>query len=247
MGNSALGSNLDCLIDHVVGLLQGRKNLELSCRTPLSLDDEQEQLKAVFEITQASHSYRDSGDYWLAAAHLIENVKYYQSTGDLGKCGCALLEVADCLFSSGESEIATECCEEAIPLIIRSGNHYSWARRMASIGELLLVAIALNSGGAHEAFAALRRARSRLTSKEVRTLLNEDAHRVSRKLIIAYRTGTREPLQELERIPPRRKRTEEKNLLVLLDEWRSQYGAIGMSIERLSLEKAKLDRSLHRE
>jgi hypothetical protein len=84
---------------------------------------------------------------------------------------------------------------------------------------------------------ALRRARSRLTLKEVRILSSEDAHKVSRKLVAAYKTGTYEPLRELERISPRRKRTEENSLLVLLDEWKNHYNAIRCALEKLPSSK----------
>nr|MDO8135134.1 hypothetical protein [Candidatus Njordarchaeum guaymaensis] len=239
MGNAASRDDLGSLIDCITALLDGRKNLKLSLKMPLNLDDEQEQTKVTFKIMQVSHSYKESGEYWLATAHLSENMKYYYSAGDLGKCGHVLLEIADCLFSSGESEISIRCCEEAIPLMIGSRDQYSWARRMAAVGELLLAAIVLNLSGVHEALIALRKVRSRLTLKETRILFNEDAHRVSRKLVTAYKTGTREPLQELERIPPKRKRTEERNLLVFLDEWTSQYNAIKSSLEKLPSNKRR--------
>jgi len=243
MGNAALRNDLGGLVGHITALLDERKSPKLSLKTPLTFDDEQEQTKVTFEIMQASHSYKESGDYWLATAQLTENMKYYYSTGDLGKCGHALLEIADCLFSSRESEISIRCCEEAIPLMIRSRDQYGWARGMAAVGELLLVAIVLSLSGVHEALVALRRVRSRLTLKEVRILFSEDAHRVSRKLIKAYKTGTREPLRELERIPPKRKRTEDRNLLAFLDEWTNQYNAIKSSLEKLPSNKDKPGKS----
>nr|MDO8097910.1 hypothetical protein [Candidatus Njordarchaeota archaeon] len=243
MGNAPLRSDLGGLIDHITVLIDGRKNLKLNSKTLLGFDDEQEQIKATFEIMQASHSYKELGNYWLAIAQLAENVKFFYSAGDLGKCGHVLLELADCLFSSGEFEISIKCCEEAIPLMIRSRDQYSWARRMAGVGELLLAAIVLGLSGVHETLVALRRARSRLTLKEARILFSEDAHRVSQKLIKAYKTGMREPLQELERIPPKSKRTEGKTLLALLDEWGNQYNAIRSSVEKLSLNKGESEKN----
>jgi hypothetical protein len=200
-------------------------------QTPCSINDVQKQIEAAIHLMEASRSHVESHDYWLAAAELLENLRYYLTVGELGKFGHVLLEIADCLFCADQFDISIACCVEAVPLLIRSKDHNDWARGMAAVGELLLASLVLSLNGPCEAVGSLRKLRSALTLKERRALSNEDAHRITRKLIDAYKTKNLAPLQELGRIPPRRKRTEQENLLDCLNEWMNHYAALRHSVD----------------
>lgn len=220
-------------IEHITRLLDEKKTMRIGVKSPCGFDDIQEQTKASFEFVQFAYSYMESGDYWLAIANFLEDLKYYRSLGEIGKCGHVLVEIADCLFSVKEWTASIECCEEALRLLVSGRDEHVWVRGMAALSELLLMAVALNSGGIDEALKTLRRVRSALTPGERRILSNEDAHRVARRLIIAYRAGSSKPLEELAEIVPKRKRLlEEQSLLALFHEWAKHYSSLKYLVEK---------------
>ncbi len=232
-------TDLHELINGLDKLLNDRTEGRLKKQNPCTINDVQKQIEAAIHLMEASCSHKESGDYWLATAELLENLRYYYSIGELGKCGHVLLEIADCLFCADQSDTSIACCVEGVPLLIRSRNHHDWARGMAAVGELLLAALVLSAYGPHEAVVSLRKLRSALTLKERRALSNEDAHRITRRLIAAHKSKNLAPLQELGKIAPRRKRTEQESLLTLLNEWMNHYAALRRSADTInSIEKS---------
>jgi tetratricopeptide (TPR) repeat protein len=230
---------LSDLSNYIMDLVSRRVKRGLIVKPPLSFEDLQDQIRSAINFMQLSNSQKGKDDYWLAAAYLVENLKYYSSVVDMGKCGHVLLEIADCLFSCGEVDASSACCNEAITLLLGVRDQYEWAQGMAATGELLLAAILINANGYKKAVEFLRKIKATLPPKERRALGGEDAHRVTHRLIAAYRTGTEKPLQELEGILPRRKRTEERNLYCLLIEWMSRYNAVKTAVEGISPEISK--------
>jgi hypothetical protein len=236
-------TDLDELMNGLDELLNDRTKRRLKEQNPCSINDVQKQIEATIHLIEESRSHKESGDYWLATAELVENLRYYRFVGELGKCGYVLLEVADCLFCADQFGISIACCVEAVPLLIRSRDHYDWARGMAAVGELLLAALILTLYGPHEAAVSLRKLRLVLTLKERRVLSNEDAHRIIRRLIAAHKSRNLEPLQELGRIAPSRKRTEHENLHSFLDEWMNHYAVLRRAVDMISsTEKSKGNR-----
>jgi tetratricopeptide (TPR) repeat protein len=239
MAKSLQFHGLSDLSDYIMDLVGKRAKRGLVEKPPLSFGDVQDQIRSAINFMQLSNSQKGKDNYWLAAAYLMENLKYYSSVADMGKCGHVLLEIADCLFSCGEIDASSACCSEAITLLLGVRDQYEWAKGMAATGELLLAAILTNANGYKEAVELLRKVKATLPPKERRVLGGEDAHRVTHRLVAAYRTGTEKPLQELEGIPPRRKRTEESNLYCLLIEWMSRYNAVKTAVEGISPEISK--------
>lgn len=222
------------LLDYIADLVAKNVKGELKEKSPLGRDDIQDQIRSAVEFMRLSESQKRKGDYWLALRYLVEDLKYYESIGDMGKCGHILLETADCLFSCGETTVSSVCCSEAIALLVGSRNEHEWAKEVAATGELLLTAVSLNVHGHKEAVQKLREVNARLPPKERRALAIEDAHKVARRIIIAYRTKTDDQLRRLSEINPRRKKTEEKNLHSLLIEWMGRYNALRDAVERIS-------------
>jgi hypothetical protein len=237
-------ADLRKLMNGLDELLNDRTKGRLKEQTPCSMNDVQKQTEATIHLMEAFRLHKESRDYWLASAELLENLRYYLTVGELGKFGHVLLEIADCLFCAEQFDISICCCSEAVPLLIRSRDHYDWARGMAAVGELLLTSIILCVNGPHKAAESLRKLRSALTLKERRALSNEDAHRITRRLMAAHKTKNFVPLQELGGIPPRRKRTEQDSLFGFLNEWMNHYAALGHSVDMIhGIEKSKRNHS----
>ncbi|WXG42532.1 MAG: hypothetical protein WED04_00235 [Promethearchaeati archaeon SRVP18_Atabeyarchaeia-1] len=225
-------SELSNSVMDLVGKKVGRRPGE---KPPLSLADVQDQIRAATEYMRLSDLCKEKSDNWFALAYLVENLKYYSSVTDMGKCGHLLLEMADCLFLCKETTLSSRFCREATTLLVGSKGQYEWAVGMAAIGELLLTAVLLSTENYKEASETLREFRAILTPKEKRLIASEDAHRVARRLLAAYRKRNLKPVQELEEIPPRRKRTEENNLHCLLNEWMGRYGSVKAAVERITV------------
>jgi len=224
------------LSEYVTSLVVKNVKGELKEKPPLAYDDVQDQIRSATEVMQLYESFKQRGDYWPALRYLVEDLRYYNFLGDTGKSGHILIEIADCLFSCGEVTLSSSCCSEAISLLVGENSGYDWAREIAATGELLLVAVSANALGYKEAKQKLREVDARLSPKERRALAAEDAHRVARRMIAAYREKSGEQLQRLSEISPRRRRTEGKNLLSLLLEWMEHYDAIRSAAERISPE-----------
>jgi hypothetical protein len=231
--NTTLDS-LGNLGDRITYLVTRRASKGLEEKAPTSFEDVQDQIRSAIRFMQVSDSLKKSGDYLFAVTYLVENLKYYSSVAEWAKCGHVLLEMADCLFSCEETTISIECCCKAIALLIACRDEYEWARELAATGELLLAAITLNIGGHKDAAKVIRDAKATLSLKEKRTLANEDAHKVTRSLITAYKTEAVKPLDELENMSPRRKRSEERNLRCLLLEWMTRYKTIKVAVENIT-------------
>jgi tetratricopeptide (TPR) repeat protein len=216
--------------------LLGKAEGKLRDRTPCSSDDPQEQIETAIRLMESSRSHKESGDYALAGFELAENLRYYSATGDTGKCGYTLLEIADCLFCAKQFDTSIECCAKAIPLLVESMDRYSWARGISAVGELLLAALVLYLREPAEAQESLRNFTSSLAIKEKMALSREDAHRIARKLVKAYKLKSPAPLEELREIAPRRKRTDQENLFALLEEWMDHFSAIRQAVNKILLE-----------
>jgi tetratricopeptide (TPR) repeat protein len=223
--------------NHLSQLLLGKTKGKLEDQAPCNLDDAQEQLEATIRFMESSRSHKESGDYVLAGAELAENFRYYCDVGDIGKCGHVLLEIADCLFCAKQFDVSIDCCTRAVPLLIKSRNQHDWARGMSAVGELLLTAIVLNLHGSIEAQESLRKLRSSLAIKERRILSNEDAHRITRRLIKSFKSKSPAPLEELRKIAPRRKRAEQENLFALLEEWTRHFKAVSQSVDTIPIDE----------
>ena len=229
-------NDLTDLSDYITGLVVKNAKGELKEKPPLGYDDIQDQMRSAVEFMRLYESRKGKGDYWLALRYLVENLKYYNSIEDTGKCGHILIETADCLFSCGETTVSSLCCSEAISLLVGSNSGYEWTREIAATGELLLAAVSLHTLGHKEATQKLREVNARLPPKERRAVAIEDAHKIARRIIAAYRKRSDEQLRRLNEISPRRKKTEEKNLFLLLIEWMKRYNALRSAVERISPE-----------
>jgi hypothetical protein len=226
--------DLNDLFDYIAGMIIRKVKGNLKEKSPLEHDDIQDQMKTAVEFMWLYESHKRNGDHWLALRYLLEDLRYYETIGDMGKCGHILLETADCLSSCGEALISGICCCEAILLLVGSRSEYQWARELAATGELLLASIYLNTFSYKETKQKLRAFNSRLPQKERRALAVEDAHKVTRRMITAYRTQADKQLQQLIEISPHRRKAEEKNVYSLLIEWIDHYDALRTAVERIS-------------
>jgi tetratricopeptide (TPR) repeat protein len=222
------------LFDYLEGLVGRNSKDVLKEKPPLGHSDIQDQIRSAIDFMRMFEYQKQRGDYWHALRYLMEDLRYYSSIGDAGKYGHVLLETADCLFSCGELDASMACCSEAIILLVRSRHQYEWAMEVAATGELLLAAVSLNAHGYKETVLSLRKVSAPMEPKERRALTVEDAHKIARRLVAAYRIESDEPLRQLGEIQPRRKRTEGKNLCSLLIEWKNHYRALRTAVETIA-------------
>lgn len=240
MGIAAHSADLCEFANHLSQSLLKKTKGGLRDQTACSLSDPQEQIEATVRFMKSSYSHKESGNYALAGAELAENLRYYSAIGDIAKCGHMLLEIADCLFCEKEFDTAIDCCAKAIPLLVRSREQQYWGRNMSAVGELLITAIILNVRGPTEAREYLRNLRSALTIVERRIISNEDAYRIMRRLIKSRKSKSPAPLEELRKIAPRRRRTEQEDLFAVLGEWTKHFIAVRHSVDMiLSDEKSR--------
>jgi tetratricopeptide (TPR) repeat protein len=244
MGDAARFTELSEFAENLSQSLLSKTEGRLGDRSPCSSNDPQEQIEATIRLGESSSSHKESADYALAAAELAENLRYYSAAGDSGKCGHILLEIADCLFCAKQFDNSIDCCTKAVPLLVKSRDQYSWARGMSAVGELLLTALVLYVRGPTEAQESLKNLRTALTRKEQTILSNEDAHRITGRLVKSYRSRSPAPLEELRKIAPRRKRTDQESLFSVLEEWMKHFKAISKSVDMMLLqEKAQEKRA----